>query len=172
MKRFPSSFVTVRSPADEVAPVHPIGARGASNRAAFTASGWRATGGTPGERAWHGVKILEFGSGVAGPIATRLRRTRRDRVARRVEDAARLLARLCHDTWKLPHGLEGSAMYDGLNVGKRNVALNLKHPDSVVAVKRLVAEWADAYAENYVLKAMKGFGLDYDACSVRSSPIS
>ena len=61
-----------------------------------------------------------------------------------------------------PHGLEGSAMYDGLNVGKRNVALNLKHPEAVALVKRLVVEWADAVAENYAPRAMKGFGLDYD----------
>ena len=30
-------------------------------------------------------------------------------------------------------------------------------------MKRLVAEWADAVAENYAPQAMKGFGLDYDA---------
>jgi benzylsuccinate CoA-transferase BbsF subunit len=54
-------------------------------------------------------------------------------------------------------------MYDGLNVGKRNVALNLKHPDAVALVRRLVVEWADAVAENYAPRAMKGFGLDYDA---------
>ncbi len=64
-----------------------------------------------------------------------------------------------------PHGLEGSAMYDGLNVGKRNLALNLKQPDAVALVKRLVIEWADAVAENYAPKAMKGFGLDYDVLS-------
>ena len=53
-------------------------------------------------------------------------------------------------------------MYDGLNVGKRNVTLNLKKPDAVALVKRLVVEWADAVAENFAPKAMKGFGLDYD----------
>src|SRR5258708_16500434 len=63
------------------------------------------------------------------------------------------------------HGLEGSAMYDGLNVGKRNFALNLKQPDAVALVKRLVVEWADAVTENYAPKAMKGFGLDYDVLS-------
>jgi benzylsuccinate CoA-transferase BbsF subunit len=61
-----------------------------------------------------------------------------------------------------PHGLEGAPMYDGLNVGKGNVTLNLKHPASVELVKRLVVEWADAVAENYAPRAMKGFGLDYD----------
>ena len=53
-------------------------------------------------------------------------------------------------------------MYDGLNVGKRNVTLNLKHPEAVALVQRLVVEWADAVAENFAPRAMKGFGLDYD----------
>jgi benzylsuccinate CoA-transferase BbsF subunit len=61
-----------------------------------------------------------------------------------------------------PYGLEGAPMYDGLNVGKLNVTLNLKKPESVELVKRLVVEWADAVAENYAPRAMKGFGLDYD----------
>ena len=43
-----------------------------------------------------------------------------------------------------PHGLEGAPMYDGLNVGKRNLTLNLKQPDGVALVRRLVVEWADA----------------------------
>ena len=61
-----------------------------------------------------------------------------------------------------PHGLEGSPMYDGLNVGKRNLTLNLKQPAAVDIVRRLVVEWADAVAENFAPRAMKGFGLDYD----------
>ena len=54
-------------------------------------------------------------------------------------------------------------MFDGLNVGKRNVTLNLKHPEAVELVRRLVVEWADAVAENFAPRAMRGFGLDYDA---------
>ncbi len=57
-------------------------------------------------------------------------------------------------------------MYDGLNVGKRNVTFNLKHPDAVELVKRLVLEWADAVAENFAPRAMRGFGLDYDTLAV------
>jgi benzylsuccinate CoA-transferase BbsF subunit len=60
------------------------------------------------------------------------------------------------------HGLEGSPLYDGLNVGKRNLTLNLKKPQAIALVMRLVAEWADVVAENYAPRAMKGFGLDYD----------
>jgi crotonobetainyl-CoA:carnitine CoA-transferase CaiB-like acyl-CoA transferase len=61
-----------------------------------------------------------------------------------------------------PHGLEGAPLYDGLNVGKRNLTLNLKKPAAVELVRRLVVEWADAVAENFAPRAMKGFGLDYD----------
>ena len=62
-----------------------------------------------------------------------------------------------------PNGLEGSDIYDALNCAKRNVSLNLKHPDAIALVQRLVVEWADAVAENYAPKAMKGFGLDYES---------
>jgi benzylsuccinate CoA-transferase BbsF subunit len=65
-----------------------------------------------------------------------------------------------------PHGLEGSDLFDALNVGKRTVTLNLKHPEAVALVKRLVVEWADAVSENYAPRAMKGFGLDYDTLVV------
>jgi crotonobetainyl-CoA:carnitine CoA-transferase CaiB-like acyl-CoA transferase len=115
-----------------------------------------------GKTAWDGVHILEFGSGAAGPIATRyfvehgatvLRIESRSR-----PDFLRVYA-LGPDN---PHGLEGAAMYDGLNVAKRNLTLNLKHPDAVAIVKRLVVEWADAVSENFAPRAMRGFGLDYD----------
>jgi benzylsuccinate CoA-transferase BbsF subunit len=160
--RFPQSFVITRSPGDEVAPVRPVSGPRRVDRASFTASGGRAEGGTPGRRAWEGLKILEFGSGAAGPIATRYF-VEHGATVLRVEsktrpDFLRAYSMAPND----PNGLELSTMYDGLNVGKKNVALNLKQPESVALVKRLVTEWCDAVAENYAPKAMKGFGLDYD----------
>ena len=163
--RFPRSFAVTRSPGDEVEPIRPDGGARTVERASFTASGWRATGGTPGRRAWEGLKIIEFGSGAAGPIATRYF-VENGATVLRVESKTRPdFLRAYAMSPDNPHGLEGSAMYDGLNVGKWNVALNLKHPEAVALVKRLVVEWADAVAENYAPKAMKGFGLDYDALS-------
>lgn len=163
--RFPRSFAVTRSPENEVEPIRPAGGARVVERASFTAPGWRANGGTPGRAAWDGVKIIEFGSGAAGPIATRYF-VEHGATVLRVESKTRPdFLRAYAMTPDNPHALEGSAMYDGLNVGKRNVALNLKHPESVALVKRLVAEWADAVAENYAPKAMKGFGLDYDALS-------
>jgi crotonobetainyl-CoA:carnitine CoA-transferase CaiB-like acyl-CoA transferase len=160
--RFPRSFALTRSPGDEVAPSRPTGGAPRAAGATFNASGWRASGGTPGRRAWDGLKIIEFGSGAAGPIATRYF-VENGATVLRVESKTRPdFLRAYAMTPNNPHGLEGSAMYDGLNVGKRNIALNLKQPEAVALVKRLVVEWTDAVAENYAPRAMKGFGLDYD----------
>jgi benzylsuccinate CoA-transferase BbsF subunit len=150
IERFPRSFVVVRSVDGERAPARPAPPAARS-------------------KAWGGLRILEFGSGAAGPIATRYF-TEHGATVLRVESKSRpdflRVYALGPDN---PHGLEGAPMYDGLNVGKRNVALNLKRPEAVALVKRLVAEWADAVAENFAPRAMRGFGLDYDTLA-RDTP--
>jgi crotonobetainyl-CoA:carnitine CoA-transferase CaiB-like acyl-CoA transferase len=167
--KFPVAFVQVRSSDGEAAPVAPRAPAPvvASSDTTFDGTGLRPSGRgwAPGRPAWDGVRILELGSGAAGPIATRYF-VEHGATVLRVEsrtrpDFLRVYA-LGPDN---PHGLEGAPMYDGLNVGKGNVTLNLKHPSSVELVRRLVVEWADAVAENYAPRAMKGFGLDYDTLS-------
>lgn len=121
-----------------------------------------------GGGAWSGTNIIEFGSGAAGPIATRYFVEHGATVVR-VEshtrpDFLRVYA-LGPDN---PHGLEGSVMFDGLNVGKLSIALNLKHPDGRAVALRLVG-WADALVENFAPKAMRGFGLD-DEALIAASP--
>jgi crotonobetainyl-CoA:carnitine CoA-transferase CaiB-like acyl-CoA transferase len=157
VERFPRAFCVIRSADGEAAPAGPqpfgpiasVGRADPSKRA-------------PGAKAWDGTRILEFGSGAAGPIATRYF-SEHGATVLRVEsksraDFLRTMALLPDN----PHGLEGAPMYIGLNVGKRNLTLNLKQPEAVALVKRLVVEWADAVAENFAPRAMKGFGLDYD----------
>lgn len=157
IERFPRSFVVVRSADNEAAPARPqpFGAAVAGN------GHWPTNQARDG-KAWEGVRILEFGSGAAGPIATRYF-VEHGATVLRVESKSRpdflRVYALGPDN---PHGLEGSAMYDGLNVGKQNVTLNLKAPEAVELVRRLVTEWADAVAENFAPRAMKAFGLDYD----------
>jgi benzylsuccinate CoA-transferase BbsF subunit len=51
-------------------------------------------------------------------------------------------------------------MFDSLNVGKLGVTLNLKHPQGAAIALGLI-EKADAVAENFAPRAMRGFGLDY-----------
>ncbi len=109
---------------------------------------------------WSGLKILEFGSGAAGPIATRYF-VEQGATVLRIESRSRpdFLRAMAVGPGN-PHGLEGSELYDSLNCGKRNLTLNLKHPDAVAIARRLAVEWADCVAENYAPKAMRGFGLD------------
>jgi crotonobetainyl-CoA:carnitine CoA-transferase CaiB-like acyl-CoA transferase len=148
----PRSFVQVRTAAPPGSRVNGV----ASPIHAPTRE--RATG----EGAWAGTRILEFGGGAAGPIATRYFAEHGATVIK-VESATRpdflraMAAGANHE-----HGLEGSDLFDALNAGKRTITLNLKHPDAVALAKRLVFEWADAVSENYAPRAMRGFGLDYD----------
>ena len=110
--------------------------------------------------AWAGTRILEFGTGAAGPIAVRY-------FAEHGATVIRVESRSRPDflrTYGLgpsnPCGLEGSDMFDSVNVGKLGVTLNLKHPEGVALARRLIG-WADAVAENFAPRAMRGFGLDY-----------
>ncbi len=177
VKQFPVSFVQVRSkentynqiapraPAPELSTGRAPAGPGCMFESAADAppSGPGTRAWKPGMPAWAGVNIIEFGSGAAGPIATRYF-VEHGATVLRVESRARPdFLRMMAIGPKNPLGVEGSEMYDGLNVGKRNVTLNLKHPESVALVKRLIVEWADAIAENYAPRAMRNFGLDYDS---------
>ncbi len=144
--RLPTSFVTMTQPA----------AAATTDRRAPTPPSEEPRAG-----AWSGVNIIELGSGAAGPIATRY-------FAEHGATVLRIESRSRPDFLRVyalgpnnPHGLEGAAMFDGLNPAKRDVLFNLKHPTAVALVRRLVVEWADAVAENFAPRAMKGFGLDY-----------
>jgi len=102
--------------------------------------------------AWVGTRILEFGAGAAGPIATRYFAEHGATVVR-VESASR------PDFLRLGTYAD---MFDALNCGKRSITVNLKHPDGRALAIRLVTEWADAVAENFAPRALRGLGLAYD----------
>jgi crotonobetainyl-CoA:carnitine CoA-transferase CaiB-like acyl-CoA transferase len=168
---FPRSFVQVTSPGDAVVRPGPAGparsgvdgagrrwpARSAPPRPGVKRGG---TGQGASSPAWTGTSIVEFGTGAAGPIAVRY-------FAEHGATVVRVESRSRPDFLRTygmgpgnPCGLEGSDMFDALNVGKLGVTLNLKHPEGVALAKRLV-HWADAVAENFAPRAMRGFGLDY-----------
>jgi crotonobetainyl-CoA:carnitine CoA-transferase CaiB-like acyl-CoA transferase len=159
--RFPRAFVSVRS-ADGHAAL--AGPRHAATVSDPRAGSRLASSPSDGKQAWEGLAILEFGSGAAGPIATRYF-VEQGATVLRIESKTRpdFLRTMALADPKHPHGLEGAPLYDGLNVGKRNLTLNLKTQEAVELVRRLVVEWADAVAENFAPRAMKGFGLDYAA---------
>ncbi|MDQ1534009.1 MAG: hypothetical protein QOF28_1770 [Actinomycetota bacterium] len=160
--RCPRAFVLVRTADGHAAAAGPRDAATAGKETSAvrvsSASGAGETG------AWDGLKILEFGSGAAGPIATRYF-VEQGAMVLRIESRTRpdFLRTMALADPSHPHGLEGAPLYDGLNVGKRNLTLNLKKPEAVELVRRLVVEWADAVSENFAPRAMKSFGLDYDS---------
>jgi crotonobetainyl-CoA:carnitine CoA-transferase CaiB-like acyl-CoA transferase len=121
-----------------------------------------------GQGAWAGVKLVEFGSGAAGPIASRYFAEHGATVVR-VESRSRPeFLRTMAVAARSPHGLEGSPIFGALNVGKRSLALNLKSPEGLEVARRLF-HWADLVLENFAPKAMAGFGLNYEAM-VREKP--
>ncbi len=111
-------------------------------------------------RALEGVKLVEFGSGAAGPIAARYFAEQGATVVK-VESKNRPdFLRIYALGPNNPHGLEGSSLFNALNVGKYSVTLNLKDAKGIDIARRLMF-WADAVLENFAPKAMRGFGLDY-----------
>jgi crotonobetainyl-CoA:carnitine CoA-transferase CaiB-like acyl-CoA transferase len=104
-----------------------------------------------------GLKILEFGSGAAGPLVTRPFVEQGATVVR-VESARRpdFLRALPGAN---PFGLDGSPMFVLLNAGKRSVRLDLTRPEGLALARRLVA-WADVVTENFAPGVMSRLGLD------------
>ncbi len=105
-----------------------------------------------------GIKVLDFSRVVAGPFATRL------------------MADLGADVVKVEppegdgtriHGkkIKGiSGYFNQQNAGKRNICMNLRHPDAVGLVKELVIA-ADIVVENYRPGVMRRLGIDYGVLS-------
>ena len=161
---FPVRFGIARSADGQV---EPIEARRLAPALQVEASApdWPARPATPAAGsggAWAGTNVLEFGSGAAGPIATRYFAEHGATVVK-VESKSRPdFLRVYALGPGNRHGLEGSALFDGLNTGKLSVTLDLKDPGGLEVARKLI-HWADGVLENFAPKAMRGFGLDYDS---------
>lgn len=113
-----------------------------------------------GSGALSGVRVLELGSGAAGPVASRYFAEHGATVIR-IESSKRPdFLRILWLTPDSPHGLDGSPMFILLNPGKKSVAINMKTPEGVALVRRLVG-WADVVSENFAPGPMQRWGLDY-----------
>jgi crotonobetainyl-CoA:carnitine CoA-transferase CaiB-like acyl-CoA transferase len=109
-----------------------------------------------------GLRVLELGSGAAGPVATRYFAEHGAHVIR-IESGERPdFLRVLFITADSRFGVDGSPMFVLLNPNKDSVTLNLKHPEARALAQRLVA-WADVLCENYAPGVMEKFGLDYES---------
>jgi crotonobetainyl-CoA:carnitine CoA-transferase CaiB-like acyl-CoA transferase len=61
-----------------------------------------------------------------------------------------------------PQFYELSGLFHATNLGKRDVTLDLGHPEGLALVKKLI-ERSDIVCENFTPRVMDGFGLDYEA---------
>jgi benzylsuccinate CoA-transferase BbsF subunit len=117
---------------------------------------------------FEGVRVVEFGAGAAGPVATRLLVEQGADVVRvesaRHPDFLRLLP-FPGLAQRRPEGgpdLEAAPMFALLNPGKRSVALDLSRPEGRALAFRL-ATAADVVTENFSPGVMARFGLDYES---------
>jgi crotonobetainyl-CoA:carnitine CoA-transferase CaiB-like acyl-CoA transferase len=163
---FPTRFAAVSSADGEAAPI--AATRGAPALAAdapipdWTPRAISTTTGRGG--AWQGLKLVEFGSGAAGPIATRYFAEHGATVVKIESQTRPDFLRIYALGPGNPHGLEGSPLFNALNVGKRSITLALKDAKGIEIAKQLMF-WSDAVLENFAPKAMRGFGLDYATLS-------
>ena len=103
-----------------------------------------------GTRPLQGLKVLDVGMYVAGPLGSQL------------------LADLGADVIKLEPADGGDrvrnfeTLFVGVNRGKRSLALNLADPASRPVLDRLV-QWADVIHHNLRLPAAQKLGLDYES---------
>src|SRR6516162_3908585 len=103
-----------------------------------------------------GVRVLDFTTTIAGPHCTRLLADLGAEVIK-VEAPDGDMMRT-----RPPRRNGASTSFGQLNAGKKSIALDLKTPQAVEAVRRLVAT-ADVVAENFRPGVMRRFGLDYEA---------
>ena len=103
-----------------------------------------------------GLRVLDFTTTIAGPHCTRLLADLGAEVIKiEAPDGDMMRTRP-----PLRNG--ASTSFGQLNAGKKSVALDLKSPAAVEAVRRLVTR-ADIVVENFRPGVMRRFGLDYEA---------
>ena len=103
-----------------------------------------------------GVRVLDFTTTIAGPHCSRLLADLGAEVIK-IESPEGDMMRT-----RPPLRSGASTSFGQLNAGKKSVALDLKAPPAVAAVRRLVAT-AAVVVENFRPGVMRRFGLDYDA---------
>lgn len=116
---------------------------------------------------FEGLRVLELGSGAAGPVATRYLAEQGARVVR-VESSRRPdFLRLLSARRGRPEALDASPMFVLLNPNKESVALDLSRPEGVALVRRLV-QWADVLAESFAPGVMERWGLGWESlCALK-----
>ena len=102
-----------------------------------------------------GLRVLDFTTTIAGPHCGRMLADLGAEVIK-IESPDGDMMRT-----RPPLRNGASTSFGQLNAGKKSIALDLKSPNAVEAVRRLIAT-ADVLVENFRPGVMRNFGLDYD----------
>lgn len=109
-----------------------------------------------------GVKVLDFMWAIAGPAATRTLADFGATVVR-IESSHRVDVCRTIPPFVNGHlGPESSALFHNMNAGKLMLTLDLATPQARAVILDLV-RWADIVTESFSPKAMRAWGLDYEA---------
>jgi benzylsuccinate CoA-transferase BbsF subunit len=109
-----------------------------------------------------GVKIVDLMWVIAGPTATRVLADYGATVVR-IESSRRLdTCRTIGPFHNGTPGLENSGLFQNMNAGKLGITLDISQ-DAGRAVFLDLVRWADVVTESFSPKAMRAWGLDYDA---------
>jgi CoA:oxalate CoA-transferase len=105
-------------------------------------------------RSFDGLRVLDFSTTIAGPHCTRMLADMGAEVIK-IESVE-------GETMRTRPPVRGScsSTFGQLNAGKKSVVLDLKSPDAVEAIRRLVAS-ADILVENFRPGVMRRLKLDY-----------
>jgi CoA:oxalate CoA-transferase len=107
------------------------------------------------ERPLSGVRVLDFSTTIAGPHCSRL-------MADMGADVIKVEAPEGELMRSRPVQRNGAGtMFGQLNAGKRSIVLDLKKPESIAAIRKLV-KTVDIVLENYRPGVMKRLGLAYE----------
>jgi crotonobetainyl-CoA:carnitine CoA-transferase CaiB-like acyl-CoA transferase len=113
--------------------------------------------------ALHGVRVLDFTRAVAGGYCTRLLCDMGAQVikieAPEIGDGIRILPPFHGRTWSLPPSMSPTFVH--CNAGKRSIGLDLRRPEAIDVVRRIVPH-VDVVVENFTRHVMPGLGLAYE----------
>ncbi len=116
----------------------------------------------PGPGPLHGVRIVDLMWVVAGPIVTRALVDYGATVVR-IESTTRIdTGRTIQPFHNGTPGAENSALYQNMNAGKLGMTLDLGKPEGREVFLDLV-RWADVVCESFTPRAMRAWGLHYEA---------
>ncbi|QDX79942.1 hypothetical protein B9N43_00945 [Denitratisoma sp. DHT3] len=119
--------------------------------------------GQAGQGILRGITVLDFGRVVAGGYCGRILADMGARVikveAPHTGDYIRLLGPMGGEHWSMPPSI--SPIFMHCNAGKESLSLDLKRPESIDLIKRMIPK-IDVVLENFTSHVMPGLGLGYE----------